>query len=35
MLLGMPFLAATNLEIDWTQGKLWGKVIAATTDAHK
>jgi hypothetical protein len=22
MLLGMPFLAATNLEIDWTQGKL-------------
>jgi hypothetical protein len=22
MLLGMPFLAATNPEIDWTQGKL-------------
>jgi hypothetical protein len=35
MLLGMPFLAATNPEIDWTQGKLQGKVIAATTDAHK
>jgi hypothetical protein len=35
MLLGMPFLAATNPEIDWTQGKLWGKVTAATTDAHK
>jgi hypothetical protein len=32
MLLGMPFLAATNPEIDWTQGKLQGKVIAATTD---
>ena len=35
MLLGMPFLAATNPDINWTQGMFKGKVIAATTDAHK
>ena len=35
MLLGMPFLAATNPDIDWTQGMFKGKVIAATTDAHR
>jgi hypothetical protein len=35
MLLGMPFLVATNPDIDWTQGKLQGKVTAATTDAYK
>jgi hypothetical protein len=35
MLLGMPFLAATNPHIDWTKGAFKGKVIATTTDAHK
>jgi hypothetical protein len=35
MLLGMPFLAATNPNIDWTQGTFKGKVIAASMDAHK
>jgi len=35
MVLGMPFLAAVNPEINWTEGELQGKVIAATTDAHK
>jgi hypothetical protein len=35
MLLGMPFLADTNPEIDWTLGQLQGKVKAATTDAHR
>jgi hypothetical protein len=35
MLLGMPFLAATNPNIDWTNGTFEGKVIAATKDAYK
>jgi len=35
MVLGMPFLAAVNPEINWTEGELQGKVLAATTDAHK
>jgi hypothetical protein len=35
MLLGMPFLAATNPNIDWTNRTFEGKVIAATKDAHK
>jgi hypothetical protein len=35
MLLGMPFLATTNPNIDWTNGTFEGKVIAATKDAHK
>jgi hypothetical protein len=35
MLLGMPFLADTNPEIDWTLGQLQGKVKAATTDVHR
>jgi hypothetical protein len=35
MPLGMPFLADTNSEIDWTLGQLQGKVKAATTDAHR
>jgi hypothetical protein len=35
MLLGMPFLAATNPNINWTNGTFEGKVIAATKDAHK
>jgi Retroviral aspartyl protease len=35
MLFGMPFLAATNPNIDWTNGTFEGKVIAATKDAYK
>jgi len=35
MVLGMPFLAAVNPDINWTEGELKGKVIAATTDAYK
>ena len=35
MLLGMPFLAATNPEINWTEGTFQGKVVAASMDAHK
>jgi hypothetical protein len=34
MLLGMPFLSATNPEIHWTNGVFKGKVEAATVDAH-
>jgi hypothetical protein len=34
MILGMPFLAATNPDIDWSRGSFFGKVKAATTDAH-
>src|SRR6267154_2111585 len=34
MLLGMPFLAATNLVIDWTKGTFKGKVKALTSDAY-
>ena len=35
MLLGMPFLAATNPDIDWSAGQFKDTVFAATTDAHK
>jgi len=35
MVLGMPFLAAVNVEINWTEGELQGKVLATTTDTHK
>jgi len=35
MVLGMPFLAAVNLEINWTEAELQGKVLATTTDVHK
>jgi hypothetical protein len=35
MLLGMPFLAAMNPNINWTNGTFEGKVIAATKDTHK
>jgi hypothetical protein len=35
MLLGMPFLAAMNPNIDWTNRTFEGKVIAATKDTHK
>jgi hypothetical protein len=33
MLLGMPFLAATNPEIDWTKGIFPGDIQAATLGA--
>ena len=35
MLFGMPFLAATNPNINWTQGMFKGKVIASSMDAYK
>jgi len=35
MLLGMPFLAATNPQINWSEGSFEGSVIAYTDDAHK
>jgi hypothetical protein len=34
MILGMPFLAAKNPNINWTTGSFIGKVEAATIDAH-
>ena len=34
ILLGMPFLAATNPNINWTKGTFRGKVEASTPDAH-
>jgi len=34
MLLGMPFLKATNPNIDWTNGTCEGKVEASTPEAH-
>ena len=35
MLLGMPFLAATNPDIDWTNGEFIGQIHVGTTDAHE
>jgi hypothetical protein len=35
MLLGMPFIAATNPNIDWTKGEIYGTIITASSDAHK
>jgi hypothetical protein len=35
MLLGMPFMAATNPCIDWTKGEIYSMIIAASSDAHK
>ena len=35
MLLGMPFLAATNPDIDWTNGEFIGQIHVRTTDAHE
>ena len=35
MLLGMPFLAATNPDIDWPNGKFIGQIHVRTTDAHE
>ena len=34
MLLGMPFLATINPDINWTTGQFQGKVIASTIDSH-
>jgi hypothetical protein len=34
MILGMPLLAATNPDINWSKGSFIGKVEAATTNAH-
>src|SRR5882757_6992801 len=34
MILGMPFLAAANPDIDWSIGTFKGEIIAATQDAH-
>jgi hypothetical protein len=34
MLLGMPFLAAYNLEINWQTGTFSGDIIALTNDTH-
>jgi hypothetical protein len=35
MLLGMPFLATTNPDIDWTKEAFKGTIVAATDNAHK
>ena len=35
MLLGMPFLAATNPNIDWAQGEFKGEIYIGTTDADE
>ena len=34
MLLGMPFLAAFNPDMNWKNGTFLGDVIASTKDAH-
>jgi hypothetical protein len=34
MLLGMPFLATFNLEINWTEGTFHGSVEMCTSDSH-
>jgi len=34
MILGMPFLAAANPDIDWSIGTFDGEILAATQDAH-
>src|SRR5882757_2149803 len=34
MILGMPFLAAANPDIDWSTGTFDGEIMAATQDAH-
>ena len=35
MLLGMPFLAATNPNIDWAQGKFKGEIYIGTADTDE
>src|SRR6266576_4867294 len=34
MLLGMPFLSATSSNINWTKGRIQGKVEASTIDTY-
>ena len=34
ILLGMPFLSATNPNIDWAEGTFKGKIEAFTPDIH-
>jgi len=34
MILGMPFLATANPDIDWSTGTFDGKILATTQDAH-
>ena len=35
MLLGMPFIAATNPDIDWTNEEFIGQIHVGTMDAHE
>ena len=35
MILGYPFLAITNPELDWKKGTMKGTAVASTQDAHK
>ena len=35
MLLDMPFLAATNPDIDWTNGEFIGQIHVETTDTNE
>ena len=35
MILGYPFLAIANPELDWKKGIIKGTVVASTHDAHK
>ena len=35
MILGYPFLAITNPELDWKKGTIKGTVVTSTHDAHK
>ena len=35
MILGYPFLAITNPELDWKKGTMKGTVVASTHNAHK
>jgi len=34
IILGMPFLAAANPDIDWSTGTFDGEILATTQDAH-
>ena len=34
MILGMPFLAATSPDIDWSEGTFDGEILATTQDVH-
>jgi len=34
MILGMPFLATANPDIDWSTGTFDGEILAATQNAH-